>query len=161
MIANRDHFEGPCAVWEGEVDRSGYGRAFHEGRKIGAHRAAWLSAGRTIPRGHQIHHKCRNKLCTNVDHLECLSLEDHGSRHSGEIVLLRTVRENCGLSLRDVEERSGISRGILSMIETGRMNATDDEVAAIAQALEVTGTFRTLIIPVYEALDPGEPEADA
>jgi hypothetical protein len=41
-----------------------------EGRQyISAHTAAWLLAGRNIPDGHEICHKCHVRPCVNIDHL--------------------------------------------------------------------------------------------
>jgi len=48
---------------------------------------------------------------------------------------LREVREEAGVSIRDLEARSGVSRFILSNIERGRMAGTREELDAIAAAL--------------------------
>lgn len=45
---------------------------------------------------------------------------------------LRRFREQKGISLRDAEVATGISRGQLSRIEKGRMLPTDSEAAKIA-----------------------------
>lgn len=42
-----------------------------------AHRSAWLKAGRSIERGHHLHHKCRNPRCVRLDHLEVLDPLSH------------------------------------------------------------------------------------
>ena len=59
---------------------------------------------------------------------------------------LRQVRIAAGLSIRDVEARTGINRGRLSIIERGDP-PTQDEAARILAALQVT------VIP------PGSPTA--
>jgi hypothetical protein len=54
---------------------TGYGKK--DWRNVRAHRQAWIDAHGAIPPGVEIHHKCRNKGCVNVDHLEALSPSDH------------------------------------------------------------------------------------
>jgi hypothetical protein len=61
-----------CHIWLGTVDRGGYGRfKVSSSRLMGAHRVAWLIlAGREIPAGMELDHKCRVRCCVNPDHLE-------------------------------------------------------------------------------------------
>lgn len=47
---------------------------------------------------------------------------------------LRQVRVAAGLTIRELERRSGINRGRLSIIERG-VSPTDDEARRIADAL--------------------------
>lgn len=47
---------------------------------------------------------------------------------------LRQVREAAGLSLRELERRTGINRGRLSIIERG-VSPTDSEARMIADAI--------------------------
>jgi len=48
---------------------------------------------------------------------------------------LRTWRRSKGVSIRELEKRTGINRGRLSQVERG-IPATSDELAKIAKALE-------------------------
>ena len=75
-----------CILFQGSVGGEGYGVAWINGRAVGAHRLAWLLAGRTIPRdkGVHLHHICGNKLCINADHLELLTPSDHSLLHARE-----------------------------------------------------------------------------
>jgi transcriptional regulator with XRE-family HTH domain len=47
---------------------------------------------------------------------------------------LRELRQARGLSIREVEERSGINRAYLSPIENGRLLAKDEWVEALEEA---------------------------
>jgi len=67
-----------CVLWDGPVTPQGYGRI---GRTQLAHREAWKRQRGPIPSGMVIHHRCRNKLCVNVDHLECLTHAEHNALH--------------------------------------------------------------------------------
>jgi transcriptional regulator with XRE-family HTH domain len=49
---------------------------------------------------------------------------------------LRELREERGLSIRDVEARTGISRGYLSHLERGRLLPRDEWVDALEAVYE-------------------------
>ncbi len=59
-----------CWEWTGNVDSHGYGQTLYLGRRIGAHRFAYLLLVGEIPDGLVVDHLCRNRLCVNPDHLE-------------------------------------------------------------------------------------------
>lgn len=48
---------------------------------------------------------------------------------------IRTIRQEKKISLRDFEKITGIARGELSNIETGKRNATLETIERIAKAL--------------------------
>jgi len=41
------------------------------------HRIVWKRSGKGIPEGYEIDHKCRNRRCCNVDHLQLLTVSEH------------------------------------------------------------------------------------
>lgn len=73
---------------------------------------------------------------------------------------LRTLRElrlELGLTLRDVQARTGLHKGALSQIERGRLVASPREARLISQALGFQLETRTVL--VYEAVDEQEAAA--
>lgn len=44
------------------------------------HRTKWEEVFGPIPDGYEINHKCKNRECCNVDHLECLLISEHRSK---------------------------------------------------------------------------------
>lgn len=64
---------GPCWIWTGArySDSSGltYGQTSYCGQRMGAHRAAFLAAGGSIPPGLDVMHLCDTKACVRVSHL--------------------------------------------------------------------------------------------
>lgn len=72
-----------CWFWTGVI-KKGYGRIKINCKRYPTHRVSWLLAGHTIPEGHLIRHKCRNRHCVNPEHLET-----------------GTHKENCADKIRD------------------------------------------------------------
>lgn len=70
--AKVDTSAGPNACWPWIASRGtgGYGQIFQAGRPIGAHRVAYeLHAGRAVPPGLFVLHRCDNRPCCNPAHL--------------------------------------------------------------------------------------------
>lgn len=57
-----------CWLWEGRLDRDGYGRT--PSGKL-AHREAWIARYGAIPADRTVHHRCYRRAC--VRHLELLT----------------------------------------------------------------------------------------
>lgn len=73
-----------CWIWIGARHPDGYGNVLH--KKYGtsqAHRLVYSYAGRVIPEGMQLDHKCRNRACVNPDHLEPVSQHENWFRGKG------------------------------------------------------------------------------
>jgi hypothetical protein len=65
--------ENGCHEWTGSCVKSlaghGYGQCWFDNRRWFTHRFFWEQANGPVPDGLEIDHKCRNKLCVNVEHL--------------------------------------------------------------------------------------------
>lgn len=71
----------PCRLWQGAIDRYGYGtmadtRRGH-GHKKYAHRWVWEAVHGPIPAGLVIRHKCDNPPCIRLSHLEIGTVADN------------------------------------------------------------------------------------
>ena len=79
-------FDTPCWIWQGYIHvDNGYGeisRVNRAGRTRAAHRAFYEEEYGPIPDGHRVHHRCEVRACVRPTHLEAVSKEEHGLRHS-------------------------------------------------------------------------------
>ncbi|WHS68434.1 hypothetical protein NGBLDFOK_00025 [Dickeya phage W2B] len=53
--------------------------SYRKGEKFGFmfHRWVWENQVGPIPEGYEINHKCLNRGCCNVEHLECIDGKEH------------------------------------------------------------------------------------
>jgi hypothetical protein len=59
-----------CLLWLGAINQFGYGRAGLNGRRMVAHRAAFILACGPVPDELELDHLCRVRSCINPAHLE-------------------------------------------------------------------------------------------
>lgn len=87
-----------CWLWLLAADKVGYGLTHGPLRKIDqrAHRAAAKLAGREVPKGAHVHHRCKTPGCVNPDHLEVTSATLHFMEHK--------LHEKTGLTLNDIRD---------------------------------------------------------
>jgi hypothetical protein len=136
----------PCRVWQGPVNHAGYGQ---NGRKGRVHRWVWESVYGPIPDGMVVMHKCDNRPCFRLDHLQLGTqaenaadmarkkrmpviwtdpswLYKRGQDHAQAKLDERKVAEikalfGTGLVDREIAERFGVSRGHILSIRHGKV----------------------------------------
>jgi hypothetical protein len=70
FLLNTIKRDNGCVEWTGSKHRDGYGKLKVLGRTYSAHRYAYTLFKGEIPAGNMIRHKCDNRLCVNIEHLE-------------------------------------------------------------------------------------------
>lgn len=70
---------GGCWEWQGPTcgTNNNYGRFHSHGKKIMAHRFAYMELVGDIPNGYEIDHLCRNPSCVNPNHLEVVTRREN------------------------------------------------------------------------------------
>ena len=82
----RDALTG-CIEWTGCLSGGGYAQMKVGGRSTYVHRWAWERANGPIPEGLFLDHLCRNRLCSNPDHLEPVTFRENVLRGVGETAM--------------------------------------------------------------------------
>lgn len=57
-----------CWVWQGEINRNGYGRFYFKGKRPMVHRFIYEFSKGAIGEGLILDHTCRNRPCCNPTH---------------------------------------------------------------------------------------------
>lgn len=75
----------PCHIWQGpdsgKIGRgAGYPRMSLDGQTVAVHLVLWTNENGYIPGRKTIDHRCRNRLCINLDHLEMVTMKENARR---------------------------------------------------------------------------------
>jgi HNH endonuclease len=95
-----------CWLWTAHRDPYGYGGFCYNGKNRKAHAEALELYVGPVPDGMELHHRCRNPLCVDPDHLEPVTHKEHAERHAkthchighpltGNNLALRSGRRQC------------------------------------------------------------------
>ena len=68
-----------CIIWWGATS-GGYGCVGYQGKIRKTHDLTYELANGPVPEGFELHHRCKNRRCRNLDHLEVLTRGEHQRR---------------------------------------------------------------------------------
>ena len=66
-----------CWLWAGGRGSHGYGQVYYNKTDMLAHRASWNAFRGEIPKGLDLDHKCRQRMCVNPDHLDPVTRKEN------------------------------------------------------------------------------------
>ncbi len=67
-----------------KLNQDGYFRKLINGKMEMYHRTMWREENGDIPKGYEIDHKCKNRACCNVEHLQILTRQEHLKKDNHE-----------------------------------------------------------------------------
>lgn len=118
--------ESGCHLWKSTLHRDGYGKFWHIGGQIQAHRIAYMIYVGDIPEGQWVLHKCDNRLCVNPEHLylgdakqNTADMHNRGravgnTRYSIELINQAINLHGLGLSQQKIADTLGIHQTTIS-----------------------------------------------
>jgi len=80
-----DALPNGCWIWEGGIDKVGYGRFKVNGKLLGSHRFSYEINKSKIPEKMVLDHLCKNPSCVNPDHLEAVTQKENILRGNNQI----------------------------------------------------------------------------
>lgn len=72
-----------CWIWSGKPRPDGYGKVYIKGKGFYVHRVVYEILVGKIPKGRQLDHLCRNRICVNPKHLEPVTNRENVLRGTG------------------------------------------------------------------------------
>ena len=69
-----------CWIWQGNVDRYGYGTLYLNGKTVKAHRISYYLKYKYLTDGLVLDHLCRVRDCVNPAHLEEVTVSTNNKR---------------------------------------------------------------------------------
>lgn len=75
-------YETPCLIYQGHINSNGYGRTSRNGKGKQAHVAIYEDAFSPVPDGYDVHHKCEQRDCIQLSHLESMPGAEHTAMHN-------------------------------------------------------------------------------
>lgn len=102
-----------CWIWTGEINRNGYGRVWHQGKRLMTHRVVYTLLVGEIPDGHVLDHLCRNRPCCNPAHMDPVTIQENTLRGNAVLFQAKEVNDGECLALekqQEIEERGLCSR---------------------------------------------------
>lgn len=84
-----------CWLWQGPLDRDGYGSFYLRRLNRRAHRVGWYMLNGPIPKGLVVNHICKYRHCVNPQHLELLTARQNALKDSRAVGAVNARKTHC------------------------------------------------------------------
>ena len=84
-----------CWLWQGPLDRDGYGSFYFRRFNRRAHRVGWFLANGPIAQGLVVNHTCRNRHCVNPQHLQLVTASENALKDSSSAPYVNSQKKTC------------------------------------------------------------------
>lgn len=84
-----------CHLWQGPLDRDGYGMFYLRRRNRRAHRVGWYTVKGEIPEGMVVDHLCGVRSCVNPAHLRLQTPRQNALENSRGIGAVNARKTHC------------------------------------------------------------------
>ncbi len=131
-LLKNSYKEGNCRLWTGSLDDDGYGKSQIGGNTYGAHKVAMIVSMKSeIDKNLKVRHKCRNKNCIEIAHLELGTAQDNVNDQIRDGTKLEGGKHHCAkLTDNDVknivDQKDKISKTELSNQHNISVQTIDD-----------------------------------
>lgn len=146
-----------CWTWKGAREKGEYGRFYSQGRRVRAHRLAWMLTYGAIPAGLLVLHACDNPPCVRPDHLWLGTDRDNADDKIGK---LRQARRTSNAASKLTEEQVTEIRQLRAAGATCRALAPRFGVSNVQISNVSRGKSWKSPTPVGVAVDSGDTCAD-
>jgi hypothetical protein len=89
LTLHREQETGCIVPTSHKLNQDGYLRLKLRGGHKMFHRYIWERTNGEVPEGFEIHHKCHNRACCNLEHLELVNIVEHKVEHNSTRYLER------------------------------------------------------------------------
>jgi hypothetical protein len=146
--------DDPCWLWQGKLDRYGYGWFWLDGKDVLAHRQAWRMTGNELDSAICVLHKCDVRNCVRAQHLFT------GTRLDNTTDMVLKGRGRVG-TIPYAEKigsryRARLRRSKGKRVMVGTFNTAEAASSAAIVARDTLYTTGTVLPPIYESL-PEQP----